>query len=282
LGDAVTSSVAPNKYNLKNFTAQFVGKRVGLFPDAANLDFMGTQEFKMMTGGDLVPIDEKYEKGYSRRLNCKFIVSSNHKPSLNGQKSDARRLIYYEMPEVDKPDPMFLEQLYRQREAIFCHCMDLYFHDVGQNMQIPVEPDQLDGVLKENSTEVASFFDKYFVVVGDGRTSVITLNRCIEDHFGPAWNRKKDFRDSFDLYVRREHKIDKIKPLRDAKDVFKGYHGFELSAGNGGLACNFSTVNFHGSDEIRLKYHRNQIEILERKINNQSENSVTGYNENPF
>ena len=277
MNGAVASSMAPDKFSMKNFTAQFVGKRLGIFPDAENLEFLQSQQFKMMTGGDLVAIDQKYERVYNRRLNCKFIISSNHKPVLKGQKSDSRRLIYYEMPEVADPDPKFLDRLYDQREGIFCHLLDMYYENVGSNSQIPVEADQLKNVLDENSIDEQTFFQEYFRIDEDGKTSTSTINNCIYHRFGPTWSGKEDFRKSFDLWVRREilnddtAKIggmaDGTVPIKRKGDVFRGYKGFEVTSGYGTLACKLSTKETaSNNDKRKLQQLRNEICSLERQL----------------
>ena len=277
LGEAVASSMAPDKNNMKNFTAQFVGKRLGIFPDAENLNFLQSQQFKMMTGGDLIAIDEKYEKVYNKRLSCKFIISSNNKPVLKGQKSDSRRLIYYEMPEVPEPDPKFIERLYEQREGIFCHLIEMYLENVGSGNQIPVQPDQLNSVLEDNSVDEATFFDQYFRIDPDGKTSVKTINNCIDDRYGPTWPGKKDFRKSFDLWLRREilnHDDIKSegaaigsKTVKNMGSTFRGYRGFEVTFGNGKLACAVSTKETASNkDKIHLQQLRNEVRCLEREL----------------
>jgi len=227
---------------MKNFTAQFVGKRLGIFPDAERLDFLSCQHFKMMTGGDLISIDEKWEKKYNKRLSCKFIVSSNHKPMLKGQKSDSRRLIYYEMPEVDEPDPKFLEKLYEHRKGIFCHLIDLYYENVGKGNSIPVETDQLDGLLEENNVDEAAFFDKYFVDDPDGKVSVLTINNCIFDFFGKGWPGRGQFIKSFALWLRRNKGCEKAKTIRFGGKVAKGFCNFSIGSNYYNLACSKTMV----------------------------------------
>ncbi len=242
LGEAVASSMAPDKNNMKNFTAQFVGKRLGIFPDAENLNFLQSQQFKMMTGGDLIAIDEKYEKVYNKRLSCKFIISSNHKPTLKGQKSDSRRLVYYEMPEVAEPDPKFLERLYTCRKGIFCHLIDMYYEEIGKGNTIPVESDQLDGLLDENTVDEAAFFDRYFEIEAGARMSIVTIHNCVFDHFGKAWPGRRKFMKSFDLWLRRNVGCDKVKAVRFGSKIAKGYCNFKLQKGNSKLACTNTMV----------------------------------------
>jgi hypothetical protein len=281
LGDAVASSMAPSRFEMKNFTAQFVNKRLGLFPDAESLGFMQSQHFKMMTGGDLVAIDEKYEKVYNKRLNCKFIISSNNKPELKGQKSDSRRIIYYEMPEVDKPDPKFIERLYENRHGIFKHLMDLYYQDIGSNTQIPVEDNQLDNILDENSSDEASFFDKYFVSGIGTITSLVALNNCIIDHFGATYPAHK-FKKNFDIWVRRELEIGGKTVVTFNGKNFRAYKGFQLANSYGKLGDGRGTTEHFTNIDEEIEYYKNRIKALKEEKTKDACNVVTPEIEIPF
>ena len=238
---AVTSSTSPSRGGMKNFTSSFVNKRVGMFPDADDLSFMRSQHFKMMTGGDLIPVDEKWGRRYTTRLSCKFVISSNKKPDLKGEKSDERRIIYYEMPQVARKDGRFLDKLLSQKEAIWRHLMDVYYEHSGPGGEIPVDAAQLDAVLEENSEQEAEFFNEFFRLETDGFVDMNTFNKCLRNYFGSTFAGTNAFKKSFDLWVRRELKLGGKKLYNNkalADKPKRGYRGMALRNGCGTMGAN--------------------------------------------
>jgi len=268
VGDAVGSCGSPRDDD-DFFTSNFDKKRVGIIPDATCLDFMQGQHFKMMTGGDFVMINNKYGKKYNARLSCKFIISSNVKPRLNGKLCDTRRVIFYEPLPLPKEQQIlnFDDVIYENRDVIFSHCIDVFreLTDNGKNT-IPVDTDQLDNVINENTADEETFFNEYFKIDKDCRTSNRTVYNCIDRHFGNTWPGRKKFKSDLDVYMARKHKIRPDTFKGDGNKSVYGYVGFGLESGWGFLSCGRDIQNNLETIKAQLEYHKKKVEMIEAEI----------------
>lgn len=269
VGDAIASSSSPTGED-PFFTSQFEGKRIGIIPDAKNLDFMQDQDFKMMTGGDLVPINNKFGKKYNAKLSCKFIISSNVMPSINGKLCDTRRIIFYE-PAALKKDEMILDfdnVIYDNRDIIFSHCIDVYkeLTNGGTNL-IDVKDDQLENVISENSADEENFFNEYLEKWDNGLTSVKTINNCIDHYLRERSGiRRPTFKKNVRDYIGRVYKIEAEKYTIAGNVSGYGLKGITLKNGCGvhaNIADRQIPVETNEQKLVRLE---REIEIVRKEI----------------
>ena len=160
-------------------------------------------------------------------------------PDLKGEKSDERRIIYYEMPQVVRKDGRFLQRLLEQQEGIWRHLMDVYYEEAGSGNEIPVDAAQLDHVLKNNSEREETFFQKYFRLEEGAYLDLVTFNNCLDQYLGTTFAGVNEFKQGFDLWVQRELKLPGkwwYKNEATGGKTIRGYKGFTLKDGSGTLA----------------------------------------------
>lgn len=90
-----------------------VGKRACIVSELPRI--VDWQEFKRITGGDAITINEKYQKPFKAHLNAKIIILSNIIPHL-GEDATNNSLMRRFLPiswdvKPKRPDPMLLEKL---------------------------------------------------------------------------------------------------------------------------------------------------------------------------
>lgn len=126
-GAAVSATVAG--HDGRFWTSQFLNKRVVLFPDTDNYNFVNCGLFKSMCGGDSIRMEHKGGAIFDAELACKFVFSSNQRPNIEDEPSAARRVIYGEFAPVTNkkmPDHIYNALLWSEAPAILHKCMALY------------------------------------------------------------------------------------------------------------------------------------------------------------
>ena len=81
------------KTDSRFWTSGIANKRLVVFPDTNSTSFVMSGQFKALSGGDAVRIENKGEKPYDKRINAKYIFLSNSLPMLTSGTSDIRRVI---------------------------------------------------------------------------------------------------------------------------------------------------------------------------------------------
>ncbi len=111
-----------------HWTSDLIGKRVCVFADENNQKFMAGTLFKMMTGGDPIPINPKGKPMFNAKLHIKYFVFSNERPSITAEDSDLRRVIYSEFKKRKgkKVDPIFEDKLWSEGAAFLYRCLETY------------------------------------------------------------------------------------------------------------------------------------------------------------
>jgi hypothetical protein len=104
-------------------------KRVVVFPDCNNYEFVTSGLFKSLTGGDPIRIEPKGGQPFTATICAKFIFGSNEKPKISGETSDMRRLIYSELKSWDGgSDPSFEKRLWTEGGAFIYKCLGASNH----------------------------------------------------------------------------------------------------------------------------------------------------------
>lgn len=132
-----------------HWLASCVGKRVGVFNDLTNTHLPLSSNFKQLTGGDKVPITNKYEKAYSAYLDTKLIITTNKNIMISSQESDLRRCIFVRFRKDDTFLEDFEETLFNERNGILLKCKDAYEKLVDRNGKIQCD---LNAIEDESSS----------------------------------------------------------------------------------------------------------------------------------
>lgn len=154
----------------KHFSSQLKHKRLAVFDDfkfCSRADnFLRSGLFKSITGGTKVQIERKYENPFDTKINCKFLFTSNVKPSLSGDMADQRRIIYCEAQDLMQArahDPSFYKKLKREVYDFISNCILKYHEFCPQGGPIPVDADIGKGLADEAYDNEQAFFDTSFV-----------------------------------------------------------------------------------------------------------------------
>jgi hypothetical protein len=168
LGGASTA-LQPNVNSNRFWNSQIIGKRLGIFSDSDHVWWFTSGEFKSLTGNDPIFIDRKGEAGHTSKHDCKFIVSSNIRPDISGQRADMRRLLYAEMKTIDcDPDPSYQRRLCDESQGILSYCKAVYLELCPNHEQIPVDEAslKLQHEIVDNNEEIyTEMFLRHFKAV---------------------------------------------------------------------------------------------------------------------
>jgi hypothetical protein len=201
LGSAVMPKIPPNQNTIRFWMYSLLGKRLITMSDCDVQDFVTQGEFKMLTGGDLVPIEVKGGSEFSADLACKFLIASNDKPEVTRQLSDMRRAIYVTFDPIPcEPDGTYESRLWLEAPGIVARCLECYEEQVGPNHgSIPTNNDALDDLIEENESEMQELFDRYFDLDEDDTKPVKDrymfsgdeLIRLMRDVYGNNFKKKR-------------------------------------------------------------------------------------------
>lgn len=216
MGPAYIARVPPGRDD-RFWTSTLIGKRLVGLPDCKDSSFPTSGLFKMLSGGDDVPVERKGQSGYSTKLNCKFIFSSNDKPNITSQLSDTRRAIYIELTPIGvEPDGDYEDELWKEAPGIVDLCLDAYYEMVGiKHGSIPIDSEQLDNLIDENEEEWEGVYNIYF----DEEDEETRNKKPIQDQMNFSGQQLLTlFQDLYNGQYKNKYKIF-IKWLRTAKQI---------------------------------------------------------------
>jgi phage/plasmid-associated DNA primase len=212
MGPAYCAKVPPSRDD-KFWNYGLLGKRLVAFPDCPNSRFPADPRFKMLTGGDAVPIERKGKDSYTAELSCKFIFASNDEPKISGQAADRRRAIYCAIePIAGDPDPHYDDKLWAEGAGILWKCRDAYVRLARGDTPINSDSSEIGMLIAKGETAFISFFKGYFS--HDARTEKICKLGDIH-HFSlqelgyvcDIAKKSEEFKDSFVKWLRVRHGI---------------------------------------------------------------------------
>jgi len=163
------NSLDPNQF----WTSSFLNKRLVLFSECEAPDFPTKGIFKSLTGGDSIRMEVKRKDAFTKKLDCKFIFTSNEELSISGSKADIRRAIYCKLDHLTGAErgQDYITELLAEAPAILRECIDLYYEKSGPGQSIPVEEDaELQASLHDE--KYMALFNKYFEETPDKETFV--------------------------------------------------------------------------------------------------------------
>ncbi len=174
------------------WTSGLLNKRVIIFPDCNDSEFVTTGLFKSLTGGDPVRIELKGKQAFTALISAKFIYGSNDKPKISGQKSDLRRLIYCELRTwAGEPDANFEKRLWSEGGAFIKKCLQAYEKASPNHGVIGIDQDDVELLASHTEEEYASVADLF---------EFSSTFHCQATHFYNAVR-----------YKLRDHKIGRFK-----------------------------------------------------------------------
>ena len=118
------SSISLNDMNKDFSLGQIVGKAVNISMDlpSSKLNSAAISKLKMLTGDDLITINEKYVPQYRYYNRAKFLFASNHPISITEQ-DDAfwNRLVYFPFNNsisIENQDKQLLDKLLSEKDIV--------------------------------------------------------------------------------------------------------------------------------------------------------------------
>lgn len=128
LGHAYISTYAPSERGSPFWEDSLLGKRLVVFPDCDNFEFVTTGRFKSLTGGDQVKIEGKHKQAYSGRLDVKCLFFSNERPNIAGTAANLRRVIFCTSSPLSDADRVvgFRDLLWAEAPYFFGSCVAKY------------------------------------------------------------------------------------------------------------------------------------------------------------
>lgn len=184
LGEVCTSLFIPKERDA-HWAEQLLGKRLGIFSDVNNMTWTTSGFFKMLTGGDYIPINPKNKSHYSILPNMKFIFASNFKPEITSKTADKRRLIYCEFEPADFTVYENLgEKLVKESKEIINHCVSGYLKRYTNRTPIVSDLNSkfVDDLAKDSEEDFHIFLEEKFQIKKSCYVTPSQMNTIIKEN----------------------------------------------------------------------------------------------------
>ena len=172
-GDANVSSVTLSNLNAKFTRAQLYGKVVNISTENENSNF-NSEALKSITSGDLIQIENKYEKPFTAKLTAKLVFAMNNLPKPSDRTFALYRrvcLVPFLTKFVDNPhegtnelkrDPNIEAKLIEELPGILAWCIEGLKRLVANNYQFTksIEAEKLMLEFRKDTTPVYAFIDE--------------------------------------------------------------------------------------------------------------------------
>lgn len=199
------------------WVAQCVGKRLGTFNDINNTSIVMTTAFKNVTGRDPVTINQKYEKSYSTTLDTKFVLTTNKRISIGGDRSEQRRAIIINMQAIVESIPNYESKLWQEAGGFLAKCKKAFGELYNKNSKI-IKCDYEDFNLEKEEFEEFSIYllEEFFVLDLDGEVACNSFYNAIKDELRGKYL-VKDFKN----YLYRDCGVKKLQRA-DGTRIYRG------------------------------------------------------------
>jgi hypothetical protein len=181
-------------------------KRLLVFPEAHDLDFLNTEKMRAVTGGDNLCYEAKYQRPYVGENHVKVIVCTNDEVEITGKKSDRRRRIYCEMAGEAPYEPNYAQEMAEEAQVFFSWCRQRYLEaceDIGAPIATDIQLE--DNMERESYGEFDLFFEKELLAVSGS----IVRSMDLHDKFKVLVSRDNKQYQRFKRYLKRVHNIDR-------------------------------------------------------------------------
>ena len=215
--DQLVGLSASDKY----WPALCLGKRIGVFNDLNNTSIIMTSQFKQITGGDKVSIEQKYEKTFSAVLETKFILTTNRSINIINDVAERRRAIMVEIA----PDQTFIED-FEERLTFegnyFLYKCKLAYEELYDRKRNQINCDYSFFEEESGSYEEhhEALFDKLFVLDPNATCSAENFFSDLTSEIGHDNNKVSSFKE----WLKRTHKIQRSRLTTGARsNIYRGF-----------------------------------------------------------
>lgn len=190
------ASTFGEKVKGERWTTSTHNKRLVAFPDAQKLEFLNSEVFKAITGGNPVPFRFLYQEEFSAPTAAKFLICTNEDVDVTGMFSDRRRRVYAEMVSAGSATPDYMEQLKEEAQIFFSWCQSEYLAKCNKGLPILIDDSVEDEMEDEAKDEFRAFVDRYCNVGWSKEVQQADLYRWFRQHHDTSkksWRRFKNF-----------------------------------------------------------------------------------------
>lgn len=153
------------------------GKRLVGWPDCKNTKFCMSELLRNITSGDDVTVEFKGKQPFTTKMYVKFILASNHEPSITSGGADLSRLIRIDVGENNsKNDPDWRDRLVMELPHFLHECKSWYERKCRNHGNILLSDATHElghGSTGEVEAKFESIADEY-LTFGDGFEATIT------------------------------------------------------------------------------------------------------------
>lgn len=179
----------------KYWLASCVGKRLGVFNDVVDTTFPMRAQFKGVTGGDMMNIEQKYKKSYSTFLDIKIVFTTNKNLQISSEFSNVRRCICVTMAKnPNLTTANYEEELWKERAGILFKCRAAYQRCLDANGQIKFDMDVVREHAEQTEIQFQRLFNDHLVVVKDAFFAREALFELFSDRFGSDTQKYGEFK----------------------------------------------------------------------------------------
>lgn len=219
-GRAFRSRHPPStRHHDKFWTYGLMNARLVVFPDCNDHAFVSGGLFKSLTGGDPIEVEAKGRMPFTTKLNAKFMVISQEKPSISSERADMRRIIYCELEKTDEFDPEFEKRLWAEGGGFLYSCIKAYADGYPQHAPIRADMEQITEWVSEVEEPFEEFFFKHFKIATTGQVSPSQMQDALERQWPGKRQQQLDFR----RWLERTHSIKKSRPRLASTDSGRLY-----------------------------------------------------------
>lgn len=179
----------------KYWLASCVGKRLGVFNDVVDTTFPMRAQFKGVTGGDMMNIEQKYKKSYSTFLDIKIVFTTNKNLQISSEFSNVRRCICVTMAKNPSlATANYEEELWKERAGILFKCREAYRRCLDANGQIKFDMDVVREHAEQTEIQFQSLFDDHLAVAEDSFLTREVLFELFRSRFGAETQKYSEFK----------------------------------------------------------------------------------------
>jgi hypothetical protein len=188
---------SPPAHQDRFWTGNIVGKRLICFADCNKYQFVTSELFKNLTGGDSIKVEVKFHQPFNYKPHAKYLFFSNLTPNISSQKSDLRRAIFSEIKPVKgelMPDHVYTKLLWDEAPKFVGYCMNVYEGLCPYRQSIPLDaPDLVEGLAADNEIDLKNMFDEWFETDPNANLSASRLAMVMQAMGMRNFNDKRRF-----------------------------------------------------------------------------------------
>lgn len=160
-----TEAGTKNKPVSNFWTSSLIGKRLIMFEDCNNHNFVLTGLFKTLTGNSTIRTEGKNKPERNDPFDGMFMFASNDMPNISSQKSDLRRCIFVEIaPIKGEHDPWYEEQLWQELPKFLAVAVSFYREKCPAYGVIPVDGAVTEALAALNEEWLEAFCERCFII----------------------------------------------------------------------------------------------------------------------